>query len=220
MRSIRPAIDLQQRVAVGGVAEDVGPIEAGGRRGLDQQVGEADVVGVGRQVEATGQLGGAEREVALRVRAAVVHRSTPKACAISGVTHSDNGRAKSSSLYEAGAERLQPVAELSLVERGAAARRRWRCSARADAGAAHPRTRTGELAEQLGEVLVGAFVGSGRGADQQRAGREAVGRRDRSPAAADRDSGSVPKRSCSAIHPSTQPGTVTDRMSWRNGIST
>ena len=29
---------------------------------------------------------------------------------------------------------------------------------------------------------------------------------------------SEPKRSCSAIQPSTQPGTVTVRMSWRIGI--
>ena len=32
-------------------------------------------------------------------------------------------------------------------------------------------------------------------------------------------SGIVPKRSCSATQPSTQPGTVTVRMSWWNGIS-
>ena len=43
---------------------------------------------------------------------------------------------------------------------------------------------------------------------------------DRRPAAAGRPSGRVPKRSCRAIQPSTQPGTVTVRMSWRNGIST
>ena len=44
-------------VAVGRVAEHVGTVEAGGRGRLDQQVREANVVGVGRQVEPAGQLG-------------------------------------------------------------------------------------------------------------------------------------------------------------------
>ena len=51
--SIRCGDGLQQRVAVGGVAEHVGTVEAGGRRRLDQQVRPADVVGVGRQIEPT-----------------------------------------------------------------------------------------------------------------------------------------------------------------------
>ena len=45
--------DCKQVVAVGGVAEHVGSVVPGGGGRLDQQVGPADVVGVGRQVEPT-----------------------------------------------------------------------------------------------------------------------------------------------------------------------
>ena len=39
----------------------------------------------------------------------------------------------------------------------------------------NPGAGTGELGEQLGEVFVGAFVGSRRGRDEQGTGREAAG---------------------------------------------
>ena len=55
-------------------------------------------------------------------------------------------------------------------------------------------------------------------ADQQRRRREAVLGVARWPGPARRPSGSRPKRSCSASQPSTQPGTVTARMSLRSGI--
>ena len=168
---------------------------------------KATSLGSAGRSSATGQFGRTEREVALRVR-----RQRPQVDP-EGVRHQRRHPLGQRSgevvvAVEAGAERLQPVAELAFVERRATALddglQRPSC-----AGATNPGAGTGELAEQLGEVFAGAFVGARRGPDEQRDWRGSRRRRDRWPAASSCDSGSVPNRSCNAIHPSTQPGTVT-----------
>ena len=52
---------------VGAVVEHVGAVEAGRRRGLDEEVGPPRIVRVVGQVEAVGEATGAERQIALGV---------------------------------------------------------------------------------------------------------------------------------------------------------
>ena len=95
--STPPTAIAPRAVAVGGVAEHVGSVEPGGGGSLDQQVGEAHVVGVGRQVQPAGQFGCAQREVALRVRWDGPAGRDAERAQVSGVTQSAIGVVRSAS---------------------------------------------------------------------------------------------------------------------------
>ena len=209
---------LEQGAAVGVFVQHVGAVAAGGLRRFDEQMGPAWVVRVGRQVEPVGQAGGAEGEVALRVgRDGVQHvpERRPRQRRRPSPDRVSRGPARRTNRRPA---RAGPVRS----RRGRSRRGRastiasQRCG---DARAANPIARSPRLGRQFVQRLAASLVDGGERADQQRARPGSPRSARRIAGASTWASGRRPKRSCSAHHPSTQPGTVTVRMSCRNGIT-
>ena len=135
-----------------------------------------------------------------------------------GSTHAAPGRLEVRRGVLAVAEREQALAELALVEAGPPVGDD-RLEGTGDAGSPDHLAglaRPGRPPQVAGARNVGQD--RHRRSEHRRRG-EAVARRSRSPARAPGRGGARPKRSCRASQPSTQPGTVTERMSRWNGIS-
>ena len=207
---------LDQRLPVGVRVQIARPIPARGHGGLDQHVRPRRIGWVGGKAEHLGDPRRGQQEVVLRVRRQPPQRVPPD---VDGERrHPVGGCVRHVGLVEDAAAELDEAAtELSLVERVATVGGD-RPQRAADPRAADPGADGGRLADEFVELgAPGSSNAASEPTSNGDAGKPASARR--IAGASSVASGSEPNRSCSATHPLTQPGTVTETGSCRNGIS-